>query len=177
LERPVGVGGSGPESLSGVATPIKGDDRAVSQQGMRFVIVGIANTAIDFMVLWLLTTLGVPLIPANLASTSTGLAFSFAVNRRFTFDFRGPKPAWRQAVEYATITLVGLWLIQPPIIAIVRDWLTGFGVASTSGVLIGKLLATAVTVVWNFTLYRVVVFRRPREADEHSHEHRPTGRE
>jgi len=140
-------------------------------------MVGIANTAIDFAVLWLLTALGVSLIPANLASTSTGLAFSFAVNRRFTFDFRGPKPAWRQATEYATITLVGLWLIQPPIIAIARDWLTGFGVASTSGVLIGKLVATAVTLVWNFTLYRLVVFREPRGADENGHEHRPAGSE
>jgi Predicted membrane protein len=123
------------------------------------VLVGIANTAIDFLVLWLLTISGVPLIPANLVSTTAGLTFSFLVNRRFTFDFRGPKPAWRQVLEYAVITLAGLWLIQPPIIVVVRDWLAGFGIASTPGILIGKALATVVTLVWNFTLYRAVVFR------------------
>ncbi len=158
--QPLGDEVRRPDSSEGAVQQHQRNAANVSRQGLRFVVVGIANTAIDFFVLAVLTALTVPLVPANMASTSAGLIFSFAVNRRFTFGFTGAKPLWRQVVEFVVVTLVGLWAIQPPIIVVVRDFLLGHvGVPATAGVLIGKLIATGVTLVWNFVLYRSVVFR------------------
>ncbi|GMA30619.1 GtrA family protein [Litorihabitans aurantiacus] len=133
--------------------------RKARGEGIRFLTVGVANTAIDMGLLWVLTMQGVGLIPANLASTTAGLIFSFLVNRRFTFRYQGSKPAWRQITEFLAITLVGLWVIQPPIILLVSGVAEGWGIEGQLALMAGKVAATGVTLVWNFLLYRFVVFR------------------
>ena len=133
--------------------------RKLGGEEVRFLTVGVANTAIDMGLLWILTTQGVGLLGANLVSTSAGLIFSFLVNRRFTFRYSGSKPMWRQIVEYFAITLVGLWLLQPPIIVFVQGLAEGWGIEAQLALMVGKVAATVVTLVWNFFLYRSIVFR------------------
>ncbi|MFC7764908.1 GtrA family protein [Leucobacter soli] len=60
-----------------------------ARKPLRFVLVGLANTAIDFGLLFALRALGVPLVPANMISTAVALAFSFFANRSFTFRAAG----------------------------------------------------------------------------------------
>ena len=61
--------------------------KALEKHGdkIRFVIVGGANTALDFLVLFLFVNLGVDKIVANYISTSVALIFSFFANKSFTF--------------------------------------------------------------------------------------------
>ena len=134
-----------------------------AQTAGRFLLVGGANTLIDFAVLLGLTALGLGLWPANVVSTAVALVFSFFANRSFTFrsDAGGP----RQVVLFLTVTLVGLWLLQPLVMQAFL-WLcsTVFpGILQpTVALVFAKLAATAVTLVWNFVLYRTVVFTQPR---------------
>ena len=52
---------------------------------VRFIIVGGANTALDFLLLFLFVNLGINKIGANYLSTGIYLIFSFFANKSFTF--------------------------------------------------------------------------------------------
>ncbi len=126
------------------------------------MLVGGMSTVIDMVALLLLTRAGLALFWANMASTTIALAFSFAVNRRVTFKPVPGKPVWRQAVEFVVVTLVGLWLIQPPIIAGVQGLIEPLSLGHDVELLVGKGAATAVTMVWNYVLYSRLVFASGR---------------
>lgn len=123
---------------------------------LRFLAVGVANTAIDVAIFLGLTGLSVPVIPANMISTSVALVFSFVANRAFTF--RAGSGVAGQALRFAIVTLIGLWVLQPLVI-----WLVAASLApvmtGTAALLVAKLAATAVSLTWNYLLYGLVVFR------------------
>jgi putative flippase GtrA len=123
----------------------------------RFGLVGFANTAVDFGILFSLTALGVQVFVANVVSTSVALGLSFVLNRNFTFRSDGHRG--RQVVLFFVVTLVGLWGLQPVVIFAVQSLLPG---ADGFTLLVGKACATAVSLVWNYMLYAKVVFPRPR---------------
>jgi putative flippase GtrA len=56
---------------------------------IRFALVGGINTAIDFGILFLLTSFGLNKFVANFISTSVAFIFSFFANRSFTFKSTG----------------------------------------------------------------------------------------
>ena len=69
--------------------------RVMSRTVVRFLAVGICNTAIDLVLFWVLDApLGIVL--ANFVSTSAGMTFSFLVNGRHTFG--ASRVTLRQAV-------------------------------------------------------------------------------
>ncbi len=124
---------------------------------LRFALVGGANTAIDFGILFGLVFLGVDKLVANFFSTGTAFIFSFFVNRSFTFKSVGGNTK-KQFGLFLIITLFGLWVIQPAIIAGVA-WLLGSSNLSKPIILLaGKLLATVATLIWNYVLYSRFVF-------------------
>lgn len=128
-----------------------------STKPLRFILVGLANTAIDFIVLFSLTAMGTWLIAANIISTSVALTFSFFANRTFTFGSTGKKRS--QAVRFLAVTLIGLWVLQPIVLLLTVGPLEEFFSRETS-IVIAKLLATVVSMVWNYLLYDSLVFRK-----------------
>lgn len=128
----------------------------ISPQVIRFVIVGVLNTAIDVALLFLLTYLGVELWLANICSTSVALLFSFVVNRSFTFKSTGN--ALRQLVPFLAVTLIGLWILQPLVLLGVTGLLNGLW-GEYEGLFVGKMLATVVSMTWNYLLYNRLVFK------------------
>ena len=126
---------------------------------LRFAVVGGANTAIDFGVLFLLTFLGIDKIIANYASTSVALVFSFFANKSFTFkDSSGN--AKKQFTLFIVITLIGLWVIQPIIIWGSTEALAAYIPNEAANLFIAKLLATIASLVWNYVLYSRIVFKK-----------------
>lgn len=126
---------------------------------LRFAVVGGANTAIDFGVLFLLTFLGMDKIVANYFSTSVALVFSFFANKSFTFKHK-EGDAKKQFILFLVITLFGLWVIQPLII-----WGSTTLLASTipneaANLFIAKLIATIASLIWNYILYSRIVFKK-----------------
>ena len=126
---------------------------------IRFGIVGVFNTSIDFAILFILVAFGIPTIVSNFVSTSTALIFSFFANKKFTFKHEG-KNTNQQIVLFFVITLFGLWAIQPVIIESVRLIIGSWFVNKYSVLLIGKLVATCASLVWNYLLYRRFVFKK-----------------
>lgn len=122
---------------------------------VRFVAVGLANTAIDFGLLLWLTSLGMTTLYANMISTGSALTFSFFANRKFTFDSDGNVAG--QMVKFLVVTLMGLWVLQPIVLYASQMALQG-QLGFRSALVLGKVLATGVSMVWNYLLYKKAVF-------------------
>jgi len=126
---------------------------------IRFGIVGIANTALDFLLLFIFVGLGVDKIAANYLSTSASLVFSFFVNKSFTFTSTTGN-AKKQFALFIIITLIGLWIIQPIIIAAVSTALAGTGWADGAILFAAKIIATTASLIWNYVFYSRIVFKK-----------------
>jgi putative flippase GtrA len=128
---------------------------------LRFVVVGVANTALDIGLFMALIALGVAVVPANMVSTAVALLFSFLVNRSYTF--RAGPGVTGQAARFVVVTLIALWVLQPAVIWLISGWLEPL-LPRAAALLIAKLLATVVSLVWNYALYSTFVFRRGMDA-------------
>ena len=126
---------------------------------IRFALVGGTNTAIDFGILFTLKLLGLPEMPSNFISTSVALVFSFFANKKFTFKDNSTQDK-AQFIKFLVITLFGLWVIQPVILLAVKSALHPLSLNSYIVLFVGKLLATCVTLVWNYLLYRKFVYKK-----------------
>lgn len=126
----------------------------------RFAVVGSINTLIDFSTLFTLSALGIPTILANIASTSAAFCFSFFANKKYTFHSSNGNLK-REILLFIIVTLFGLWVIQTVVIKIVQIPLVSLTDLSDGTILfIAKILATISSLVWNYTLYSRVVFKR-----------------
>lgn len=131
------------------------------QQLVRFAVVGGANTALDFGLLFLFKALGLPVITSNVLSTSIAFCFSFFANKKFTFKATDTNIK-REIALFVIVTLFGLWVLQTIVISLVSSLLASTGWSSDIILFIAKLVATAVSLVWNYVLYSTVVFRKPQ---------------
>jgi putative flippase GtrA len=136
---------------------------------LRFGLVGLLNTAIDLSIYLGLRSAGMDLFPANLVSTSAGLSVSFLVNQSFTFKDRAGAGRMRTAGLFLLATGLGLWVLQPLVIAGVEHLLGTWSsadrlLAPPVQTLVPKLAGIAVNIVWNYLAYDRVVFAgRPPE--------------
>lgn len=126
---------------------------------LRFGAVGAANTAIDFGLLFVMRSLGLPVIPANLISTTAAFIFSFFANKKYTFRSHGGNLK-REILLFVVITLFGLWVLQNLIIQLVLWPLETTTLPSETSLLIAKVIATLFSLVWNYTMYSRFVFKK-----------------
>lgn len=131
------------------------------EQKLRFILVGICNTIIDFTILFTLKALGLPAISANIISTTVAFCFSFFANKKYTF--RGNSGNLRRQIPlFIVITLTGLWGVQTAVIFLITHSLAESTIGDGAVLLFAKIVATAASLVWNYTFYSRVVFK-----DEH----------
>ncbi len=139
-----------------------------------FGIAGILNTLVDFLLLnFAAFVIGLPLLLANVISTSAAMLLSFLLNNRWVFAGNTVSKGRRIGL-FLAVTLVGLYGIQSVVIYLLSNFVLwpsqmavyfnqvlGLGMASEFVIANTiKLIATAVTLVWNFVLYKKVVFKR-----------------
>ncbi len=120
---------------------------------LRFLLVGAVNTGVDFALLFGLTAIGMPILLANILSTSTALGVSFLLNRGYTFRSDGHRG--RQVILFLAVTLFALWVLQPIVILLVVHLVD---LDAAVALLLGKVLATIASLSWNYVLYSRVVF-------------------
>lgn len=133
---------------------------------LRFTIVGSINTVIDFSILFTLTTLfNVPKELANFISTFVAFLFSFFANKKYTFKSTS-KNLKRQFLLFTAVTLFGLWVIQTIIITAITPVFTNLGINKPAALLISKLIATVASLIWNYTLYSRVVFKKSKNSSD-----------
>ena len=117
--------------------------RKLLEQFVKFGVVGVFATVIDFGVLVALTEwLGVdPVISAAISFTASVL-FNYAASMRYVFQRREDMTRGKELLIFVALSVVGLGINETLM------WL-GVNVAHLNYVLV-KLLATAVVMLWNF---------------------------
>ena len=125
----------------------------------RFALVGGVNTALDFGILFLLTHFGVPKVIANTCSTGVAFVFSFFANKKFTFKTQNTNVR-QEIIRFVIVTLFGLWVLQNAIIWLATPPLLTLLHHEERALLVAKLLATGVSLIWNYLLYDRYVFKK-----------------
>ena len=124
---------------------------------IRFVLVGGTNTVIDFVILFVLfNAIGLDKLVSNIISTSIAMVLSYFMNQRFTFKTEKQTP--KQFIYFIVITLIGLWGIQSLIISTLSQYLEQIIGNENMRLLVGKVIATSASMLWNFVLYKKFVF-------------------
>lgn len=126
---------------------------------IRFAIVGGANTALDFALLFIFVSLGINAIVGNYLSTGISFIFSFFVNKSFTFKNKGGKVA-RQFILFIAVTIIGLWVIQPIIILAMTSLLQPLQWNESVVLFVAKIIATVASLIWNYLFYSRLVFKK-----------------
>lgn len=126
-------------------------------QKLRFALVGLVNTALDFGIYMALGLTGLSAIAANYVSTTTALSFSFFANKKYTFRAKGGNIR-KEIILFLVFTLIGLWILQPVVIWGTQYALAPLGIVPWLGLVVAKILATCVSLVWNYLTYSRFVF-------------------
>lgn len=118
---------------------------------LKFGIVGLVNTGIDFALFSGLTLgLGLNAIPANVVSYSVGVVTSFVLNRSWTFRGRNGRSARSQMLLFVVGSVGGL-AVSTAVVALL------VGVLAP---LPSKAISVFATFLWNYGFSTRVVFRR-----------------
>ena len=133
----------------------------ITPRKVRFSIVSVSATLIDFAGLITLTSLGVPIIVANYISTSMGFVFSFFGSKKYAFKTANHRIK-HEIPLFLIITLTGIWLLQPLIIWAIQPFIKELPVMDWGVVVLAKLAASLVTFLWNYLFYTRLVFRKKK---------------
>ena len=128
-------------------------ERATVFKAVSFGVIGFVNTVIDFGIFSLgYYVLGLPIVAANLCSWAVAVTTSYVLNSIITFSIESRRELTIRT--YATFVVAQL---------------AGFAANTTTilvashfmPVLFGKVIATGVSFMVNFSLSHFVVFRKP----------------
>lgn len=113
------------------------------RQILKFGVVGIVATGIDFGILFCLTEFaGVDPVVSAAFSFTGGLVFNYVASMRFVFTHKEGLSRRREFLVFLALSLVGLAMNQ------LVMWL-GVDIAHVNYLLV-KVLATAIVMCWNF---------------------------
>jgi len=140
--------------------PVAFISRFLHSEKIRFAAVGVINTVTDFGILFILVSLlNVPVILANVVSTSAALAVSYLLNKKAVFGDESGRSV-KQVILFVVVTLAGLWILQSIVIVTVTSSLQGIVASGSILLLVAKGIATLFSLVWNYVWYSRVVFKR-----------------
>jgi putative flippase GtrA len=128
-------------------------DRATALKAVSFALIGLFNTAVDFGIFSLgYYFLDLPIIVSNLMSWTLAVSSSYVLNSMITFSVESRREL--SIRTYATFVLAQL-------AGFAANTTTILVASHFTSVLFGKVLATGVSFLVNFSLSHFVVFRAP----------------
>lgn len=137
--------------------------------------MGVINTSIDlavFNAVIILFDLGTYF--ASVISTTTALTFSYFANSQFVFKSDRSRT---NAALFLFITLFGLWVIHSSAAALIDSALAGVTFFEDQEAIrrnFAKLVATGVSMLWNYFAYKHVVFTAPTTKEGDSDQQKET---
>lgn len=122
------------------------DVRGVGAQVIKFGIVGVVASLIDYAILMLLTqVLGWDVALSSALSFSISLVFNYLASMRYVFSRREGLSRRREFVVFVALSLIGLLL------NVACMWVGTLALGDAAvAVTVNKVIATAVVSVWNF---------------------------
>jgi putative flippase GtrA len=136
------------------------------KQFSKFIIVGGVNTGIDFLVLNILIyvtdiTAGVELFVLNSISFSIAVVNSYFMNKRWTFqDKTQTEQEPIKFSRFIAVSVVGVIINGLVLTGITTSIAPLFGLSAVLWANIAKLMATGISLIWNFIGYKLFVFKR-----------------
>jgi putative flippase GtrA len=137
----------------------------ISYQLMKFIIVGLGNTAIDFGVLNLLIQIWHwQVLPANAVSFSLAVTNSYFLTKYWTFQDKSVN-SWQQFSGFVAVNLLGLGIST----LIIKYGLPASGdywpsLAFDWRYNIVKVVSVFVIWVWNFLAYKFIIFGKRKSS-------------
>lgn len=131
--------------------------KKVDKKPIRFVLVGISNTVLDFLVLNILLFCKVNILFANTISTGIAMLYSFFMNKKWTFRNSGDNYI-REVVLFFIFTAIGIWVIQNGCIYLLNLIVPDFGLPEIIYNNAIKLAASIPSLTWNYLTYNRFVF-------------------
>ena len=128
------------------------------QRFTRFLTVGAVGTFLDFSLLTLLKTLGLPTLLANTSSFTAGVVNNFTWNRLWTFSDAKQAGWQRQLVQFLLVSIIGLALNNAIVLMLETPLGNTLG-QPDYGYLPAKVITTGVVVFWNYFANRYWTFR------------------
>lgn len=123
------------------------------RQGPRYLLVGLAQLLLDWLVFVATTACGLPVAPGNLAGRVSGALLGFWLHGRWTFAEQGQaRLGWRRLLRFAVVWLA-LTAASTLLVSLIAD---GLGLSQAW---LAKPLVEAVLAVVGFFLWRHVVYR------------------
>ncbi|GGJ57940.1 putative flippase GtrA [Anoxybacillus voinovskiensis] len=120
---------------------------------VRFAVVGIGNTLVDFGVFFLLTSMGMSYVLAQICSYSAGVVNSYIWNRTWTFRVQ-EKASAQQFFQFLILNLLSL---GTTVVLLQLLQLTGLSL------FMSKVIVTIAGMAINFIGSRFWVFSSERE--------------
>lgn len=125
------------------------------KQFVKFSIVGVSNTLLDFGLYLLLTRIfSINYLIANIFAYSLGVTNSFIFNKIWTFRDKEKKFHF-QYLKFWAVSLVGLSSNELILYLLVKE-------AHFQDVL-AKIIATFIVLFWNFTANKFWTFRQRKK--------------
>jgi len=125
--------------------------RRVFRQFIKFGLVGVSSTVIDWGIYLILTRFaGIYYLMAKILSFSFAVINSYVWNRRWTFRSNDPQKL-RQFIKFLIIALVGV-VLNTLIMYIVVDYIH-------LNDLYGLVISSAIVMFWNFLANKFYTFR------------------
>ena len=161
-------------------------ENKTASQAARFTAIGILNTLVDLAILNVLlfagfnfafTVIGQQFLVANIISVTVAMANSFILNRYWAFGTNKEKSNLLYEIsKFLVVTVIGMFVIHQLVFSGIyynMTWLTDFfysivaflhldGLLSAAFVKVNsaKIIAIAVSLVWNFVGYKFFVFKK-----------------
>lgn len=130
----------------------------------KFLMVGALNTGIDFfvfdtLIVWTGFATGMPIALFKSCSFLCALFNSYELNRLWTFDSEAASSRTRREfVSFAAVTLVGFLVNVGTTFFIIDSMRPLFGLSQIRWDNAAAVVATALSLAWNFVGYRLFVF-------------------
>lgn len=138
--------------------------KKLSWQFGKFALVGFLNTGIDFAVLNLLMwSFGI--YSGSWLAFFNAIAFSAAVtnsyfwNKYWVFRASATRDKATEFTKFIIVSVIGLSLNTFIVYGFTTLLSPAFGIEPVVWANIGKVLATGVSLLWNFAGYKLFVFR------------------
>ena len=135
------------------------------KQFVKFVVVGVINTGIDFLILniemfFTGITSGSGMIVQNSISFGAATINSYYLNKRWTFEDRETQKEGVKFSQFIIVSLVGISINGGIVYAITTFINPLFGISPQLWANLAKVAATGISLIWNFIGYKFIVFKK-----------------